>query len=269
MSSAEHTVAAVSFLNAQPLIDGLESDPTVSLTTDVPSQLLEALLTAQARIALCPVIDFQVAESELCIVPVGAIGSDGPTHTVRVFSRLPIKDLDRVHTDSDSHTSVALLEVVLEAIHGRRPELAALKPDAPGGRTLPEAVLLIGDKVVRDEPDSGLYPYQLDLGEAWKQLTGLPFVFATWFARAGDDLGELPAKLRECRKRNSLRIPEIVSAHADGWPPDLAARYLGEILHYELGDRELEAIELFWSHCHALGIIDHLRPMKLYDTHQF
>jgi chorismate dehydratase len=264
-----HTVAAVSFLNARPLIDGLEREPAISVITDVPSRLLQTLTTSRARIALCPVIDFQTAAADLCIVPVGAIGSDCATHTVRVFSRVPIRDISRVHTDGDSHTSVALLEIVLEALNGRRPELTTLVTPASKRARAPETVLLIGDKVVRDEPTVGLYPYQLDLGSAWKRLSGLPFVFATWLARAGDDLGDLPATLRRYRERNLLRIPEIVSTHADGWPEDLATRYLGEILRYEIGPRELESIELFWERCHALGLIDELRPMRLYRNSQF
>jgi len=264
-----HAVAAVSFLNARPLIDGLEREPGISVITDVPSRLLETLTSARARVALCPIIDFQTADADLCIVPVGAIGSDGPTHTVRVFSRVPIRKIDRVHIDGDSHTSVALLEIVLEALNGRRPELTTLKTPIPTGTDSPETVLLIGDKVVRNEPTVSLYPYQLDLGEAWKRLSGLPFVFATWLARAGEDLGELPATLHRYRERNMLRIPEIVSSHADGWPEDLANRYLGHILRYEVGPRELESIELFWGHCHALGLIVDLRPMRLYRNSQF
>lgn len=269
MSHPVHTVAAVSFLNARPLIDGLEREPEVSLITDVPSRLLETLTTSRAQVALCPIIDFQTAAAELCIVPVGAIGSDGATHTVRVFSRVPIKDFDSVHADGDSHTSVALLEVVLEAMHGRRPALVTLGALASEDAVNAEAVLLIGDKVVHNEPSPDVYPYQLDLGDAWKRLTGLPFVFATWLARAGDDLGQLPSMLRRTRENNLLRIPEIVSAHADGWPVDLANRYLGKILQYDLGERELQAIELFWARCHALGLIDHLRPMRLYRSSQF
>lgn len=264
-----HTVAAVSFLNARPLIDGLEREPAVAVITDVPSRLLETLTSSRARIALCPVIDFQTAPTDLCIVPVGAIGSDGPTHTVRVFSRVPIRDIERVHTDGDSHTSVALLEIVLDALNGRRPELATLRENGQNGVDPPDSVLLIGDKVVRNEPTADLYPYQLDLGEAWKQLSGLPFVFAAWLARVGDDLGELPETLQRCRDRNLLRIPEIVSTHADGWPTDLANRYLGGILQYGLGPREVESIELFWARCHALGLIDDLRPMKLYRNNEF
>jgi chorismate dehydratase len=264
-----HTVAAVSFLNARPLIDGLEREPGISVITDVPSNLLETLTSKRARLALCPIIDFQTADAELCLVPVGAIGSDGPTHTVRVFSRVPIREIKRVHTDGDSHTSVALLEIVFDALNGRRPELTTLRTDAPEGTEPPESLLLIGDKVVRDEPTVSFYPYQLDLGEAWKRLTGLPFVFATWLARAGDDLGELPATLRRYRERNMLRIPEIVSTHADGWPADLATRYLEKILQYEIGAPELESIELFWGRCHALGLISELRPMRLYRNSQF
>jgi len=268
-SRPTHTVAAVSFLNARPLIDGLEREPHVSVITDVPSRLLRTLTSQRARIALCPIIDFQTADTELCIVPVGAIGSDGPTHTVRVFSRVPIREIERVHTDGDSHTSVALLEIVLDALTGRRPLLTTLV-DAPcRGADPPESILLIGDKVVRDEPAVSLFPYQLDLGEAWKKLSGLPFVFATWLARSGDDLGELPSTLRRYRDRNMLRIPEIVATHADGWPPDLATRYLTNILRYEIGAPELKSIELFWGRCHALDLIDDLRPMSLYRNNEF
>ena len=262
MPAAELTVAAVSFLNARPLIYGLEDEPRIKLLADVPSRLLEALLARRAGIALCPVIDFQQADADLCIVPVGAIGSDGATHTVRVFSSVPIAEIDSVHVDGDSHTSVALLQVILDATHGRRLRLSTLGA-GPGA---PQAVLLIGDKVVNRAPDSSLYPHQLDLGEAWKKLTGLPFVFATWLAHRGDDLGSLPSALLRRRRENLHRIPEIVAAHADGWPADLATRYLADILRYEIGDREIEAVELFWRRCHTLGLIDRLKPLALYPN---
>lgn len=261
MPAAERTVAAVSFLNARPLIDGLENEPGLRLLTAVPSRLLEVLLGRRAGIALCPVIDFQQADTDLCIVPVGAIGSDGATHTVRVFSSVPIAEIDSVRVDGDSHTSVALLQVVLDAANGRLPRLATIG-DEPGA---PQALLLIGDKVVTHAPDPGRYPHQLDLGQAWKELTGLPFVFATWLAHRGDDLGSLPSALARRRRDNLHRIREIVAAHAEGWPADLATRYLTDILRYEIRDRELEAVELFWQRCRALGLIERLRPLELYS----
>jgi len=266
--SSEFTVAAVSFLNARPLIEGLDEEPGIHLIADVPSRLLDTLVEERASVALCPVIDFQLSPVELSIVPAGAIGSDGPTLTVRVFSRSPMCEVTHVHSDGDSHTSVALLAVVFDKLCGQVPEIRTLEStDVNGSDSPPDTVLLIGDKVVRNRPDPELYPFELDLGAAWKEITGLPFVFASWMARADRDLGDLPARLRRCRDRNRRRTTEIAAAHAaaSGWPQVLAADYLGSILRYELGPRELEAIELFWSKCHDLGLIERLRPLNLYD----
>jgi len=267
--SSEFTVAAVSFLNARPLTEGLDEEPGVHLISDVPSRLMKTLIEDRATVALCPVIDFQLSPVELTIVPAGAIGSDGPTLTVRVFSQVPMAEVTRVHTDGDSHTSVALLAVVFHELHGRLPEVEALESsDVNGSEAPPDSVLLIGDKVVRNEPDPALYPHQLDLGEAWRRMTGLPFVFACWMARADHDLGNLPDILRRYRDRNRDRVAEIAGTHAkaSGWPEGLAAAYLGKILNYEIESRELEATELFWQRCHALGLIGRLRPLKLYQS---
>jgi chorismate dehydratase len=177
-----------------------------------------------------------------------------------------------VHVDGDSHTSVALLQMVFAELFDQDPELCALESsDLNGADSGPDTVLLIGDKVVRDEPDSSRYPHQLDLGEAWKELTGLPFVFACWMVRANHDLGGVPEILARRREINRRRIPDIVAAHAaaSGWPEDLAAEYLGRILRYELGARELESVELFWSRCHKLGLINQLCPMRFYRHPQF
>jgi len=267
-----YTVAAVRFLNARPLIDGLEDEPRVHLVSDVPSRLLGTLIDDHSDIALCPVIDFQLSPTELCLVPVGAIGSDGQTMTVRVFSRVPMDRVTHVHTDGDSHTSVALLRVVFDDLFGRVPEVSTLESaDVNGTDDAPETVLLIGDKVVQNEPDRSRYAHQLDLGDAWKRSTGLPFVFACWMARAGDDLGVAPEILARRRELNRPRISEIVAthAHSSGWPESLALEYLGDVLRYGLGPRELESIELFWLRCRDLGLIDGLRPMKLYENSQF
>ena len=110
------TVGSVSFLNALPLVDGLDEEPGVKVTSDVPSRLLETLLHGRAAVALCPVIDYQTSPTPLEVVPVGAIGSDSTTLTVRVFSRRPLSDVDHVAVDGDSKTSVALLQVVMQEL---------------------------------------------------------------------------------------------------------------------------------------------------------
>jgi chorismate dehydratase len=82
-------IASVSYLNARPLIHGLERDPRVQLLLDVPARLLDLLRDGRADVALLPVIDYQRL-ADLTIVPAGGIGSDGATLTVRIFSRVPV-----------------------------------------------------------------------------------------------------------------------------------------------------------------------------------
>jgi chorismate dehydratase len=254
-------LATVSYLNALPLIDGLEADPDLAIARRVPSRLLETLESGDADIALCPVIDFQRSSAPLRIVPAGAIGCDGPALTVKLFARTDIDRLDAIAVDRDSHTSVALLRIVMRQAYESNPTVLPLTTvDAS------EAVLLIGDKVITAAPDPEAFPHQLDLGDAWRRLTGRPFVFAAWMTRADADLGDLPARLDRVRRSNRPRLCEIGRRYAesDGWPPDLAARYLSSNLRYDLGDRELEAVEDFWRRCHEIGSIDEVRPMRLY-----
>jgi len=237
-------IGGVSYLNAKPLLYGLESRKDISLTLDVPARLLDGLRTGRLDAALLPVIDYQRMEG-LAIIPVGGIGCDGPTLTVRIFSPVPIEQIESLACDPDSHTSVALAQVILAERYGLTPRLGE-----DGA-----ARLLIGDKVVVSEP-AGM-KYQLDLGAAWKELTGLPFVFAVWTARSGFEIGKLGQWLDEARRQGTAHIDEIVRRDAvgRGWPAGLAKEYLSSNLKFEIGSRQVSAMELFFKLAAARGII--------------
>jgi chorismate dehydratase len=265
-----HTVGSVSYLNALPLVEGLDEESGVTVTSDVPSRLLDTLLQGRASVALCPIIDYQTSSAPLAVVPVGAIGSASTTLTVRVFSRRPLPDVDHIAVDGDSSTSVALLQVVLHELYATRPTLTTFnhRPTLAEATDGAEAVLLIGDKAVASAPDGEDFPHQLDLGEAWHRISGLPFVFAAWMTRRGTDLEELPRVLRQRRKINRGRIHDIIDRHATqrGWTRELAELYLCTLLRFDLGQRELKAMSVFWQRCRTLGLIDDIRPLELYDA---
>lgn len=266
-------VGCVSFLNARPLIDGLDDHARLTVRYDVPSGLLDDLTGGVVDLALCPVIDFQLAKPPLTIVPAGAIGCDGPTLTVRLFSRVPLERVRRVHGDVDSHTSVVLLQLLMHELYGGAIAVDPLhaaergRLDAADG---PEAVLLIGDKVVAASPPAERYPYQLDLGSAWKTLTKLPFVFAVWMARQDQPLGDAPAILQAQRRANVDRLEQIAADAAErhGWSEGLAVHYLRDLLRYEVGPRHLEAMQLFWNRAAELKLVDRCRPLSLYAPMQ-
>jgi chorismate dehydratase len=237
----------VSYLNAKPLIDGLDLG-VAEVVLDVPSALLGRLLDGEVDVALCPVIDYfsEAAESAgLRLVPVGGIGCDGPTHTVKLFAKVPLERVRSVVLDTDSHTSVALLKVLMGEVG--REEVRYERAGGAKPRAAFDAVLLIGDKVVTDAPDAGAYPHVVDLGAAWREMTGLPFVFATWLARANVALGDLPGALRRLRVRNHGKRADIALRYAagHGWPVGAATDYLTHVLRYDVDGRAMEAIGRF------------------------
>lgn len=264
-------VGIVRFLNTTPLVDGLEKLPQLALTPVVPSRLAGMLRGGEVDLALVSVIDAARSTMDgtgtLSMLSCGMIGCDGPTLTVRVFSAVPLDQATTLAADTDSHTSIALAQVILKRAYGRSVKVVPFDArervsrggDSPEQREWPETLLMIGDKVVTDSPPAVRYPYQLDLGEEWKKLTGLPFVYAIWMCRSADvqnaaqreRLSVATALLDRQLRHNLTRMDRIILEKASEfrWPPDLARKYLGELLRYRVGEREREAVRRFFAEC--------------------
>jgi len=266
-------LGVVSFVNTLPLIDGLESLRDVELRHTVPSLLIGQLLAGEADGALCSSIDYQTSDEPLVILPVGLLGCDGPTLTVRLYAQRPIAQLERIYCDTDSHTSIALLTILLRELHGASPQLVDYdaREHVAANRPIdhPEAMLLIGDKVVTDSPPAVRYPHQLDLGAAWKELSGLAFVFALWMARRSTPPAVLRAAamvLDRQRRHNQQRIDGMIHRRAlpRQWPADLAADYLKRHITYEFTPGHLAALEHFYAKAHEHGLIDQPRAIDVF-----
>ena len=274
-------IAAVRYLNTAPLVEGLGRVEGLTLVPTVPSRIGEMVRGGQADIGLASIVDAAVDAAEdgagLTLLPVGMIGCDGPTLTVRLFSAEPFDRVSEVFADTDSHTSVILAQVLLRHLHGTTPrvrafdarERVAVGAGSADTQSLDEAwprtLLLIGDKVVTDCPPAVRYPHQMDLGAAWKEWTGLPFVYATWMCRAADLQEEVSrerimtgaALLDRQRRHNATRLDWIVETRAPAarWPMDLAREYVGHNLRYEVGEREREAVARFMGLAREAGLV--------------
>jgi predicted solute-binding protein len=255
-------IGVVRYLNTAPLIEGLDRVSGLTIVPAVPAGLADMLRSGAVDIALASIVDLAggsggLGAVPLTVLPVGMIGCDGPTLTVRVFSQGPLEAVREIHADVESHTSVVLCRLLFKRLFGREVSIVPYRPQA--GR--PGAVLLIGDKVVTDVAATARYSHHLDLGEAWHQATGLPFVYAAWACRsaeAGDArIQGAAALLDRQRRHNRTRLDWIVAARAEaaGWPRDLAANYLGSLLRYDLGAREREAADLFITEAASHGYL--------------
>lgn len=234
--SFRHRIGCVSFLNSKPLIEPLVGQADIDIHFAVPAELLPMVDAGIVSTALLSVVDYQYAAHDLLLVPAGAIACDGPTLTVRLFSKVPLEKTAALHGDTDSHTSVILAQVILRERFGITPPLLPLHAREGHHQGLHDTMLLIGDKVVNAAPDPRQYPYQLDLGQAWKDLTGLPFVFACWMMRADRVDHDLAERLAWAQREGAGMTERLLDLYAQQkeWPRDLARRYFTEYLRYEI-----------------------------------
>lgn len=241
----------------------------VELLPAVPARLPDWLDSGKVDAALVPIVDVLRSAGRYRVLSDACIGCDGETMTVRVFSQVPPDRIRTLWVDGDSHTSVALATVLWRELYRRELDSRSLDPYRKSISEL-ESVLLIGDKVV--DPARAGFAYEVDLGGAWRQHTGLPFVFAVWACRAavaeqeprdsarGADRQwrhELAAMLSEARDRGVRAAAEIAVQCGPklGWPVELAERYLTRCLKYKLDTRSIEGVSLFARFCAQLDIV--------------
>jgi chorismate dehydratase len=168
-------LGAVGYLNARPLVYGLDRAPQFDLRFDVPSKCAELLHEGAIDLGLIPSIEYNhpITRSEYSIVPGLAIASDGPVASVAIYSRRTIHDVRSIALDTSSRTSVALVRVLCKREFRIAPRLEHRGPDLDEMLAGCDAALIIGDNALVTEGDGATQ--KIDLGELWKQTTGLPF----------------------------------------------------------------------------------------------
>ncbi len=194
------------FLNGYPLYYGLEKGAgwgCFQLVNGVPTTLNRLLLAGELDISPVSSIEYASHADELLLFPRISITADGAVDSIRLVCRRPIDEVATVALTGQSATSVVLLKILLKQKYGLEPEYSALEGGVEAALERHDAVLLIGDQALEafyrepavetaagspggaDGPggSAGAAGCSYDLGTEWKQLTGLPMVFALWAVR--------------------------------------------------------------------------------------
>ena len=237
-------MAAVSYLNTKPLLFGLRTSPIIKeieLVEDYPAKIAQLLIEDKVDIGLIPVaatlrLPTWHLQTNYCI------GCDGPVASVCLFSEVPLEQIEYVLLDYQSRTSVNLARILLLDYWQKSVTLI----DATGEDYRSEikgttAGVVIGDRALEQRLCS---KYIYDLGEAWKEHTGLPFVFAAWISNK-----VLPSSF--VQEFNSAlgegfdHLNEIVEQAAFS-AYDLKT-YFTKNISYNLDEKKAEALQLFLS----------------------
>jgi len=234
-SLGKFRVGSVKALNAVPLTRGLESE----IIYAPPAQLAQMLRRDELDAALVSVVE-TLFNDRYDILDGIAVASLGEVKSVFLAHRRPLDEVKEVYCDPASLTSVTLMKVLL-AERGLKPEFKPLEDYAAAREK--DFVLLIGDQAldfVFSNP-----PHQIfDLGEAWSELTKLPFVYAVWAMRRGIHTPELRRQLRDSRDFGLDTLDHIISSRPE-YTADFRKDYFGWHIHYHLGADEKRGIAKF------------------------
>jgi cyclic dehypoxanthinyl futalosine synthase len=235
-------VACVGYTNAWPLTRYLDPE-RFEVTNAVPSEAARVLRSGQADVGLIPV-GALLTDGDWRVVPGLAIGCDGEVASVLLVGETPIEEWDAVALDGESRTSVLLAQVLLRGPL-KRPDVRVYPVDAGTGAFHAQGktgAVVIGD-AARNLP--ARLTTRIDLGQAWKDWTGLPFVFAVWAGRADLDPDAIDG-LREAADKG-------LAARASA--PEADRHYLTENIRYTLDDRAIMGLRRFAALARQAGLL--------------
>jgi chorismate dehydratase len=253
-------LGAVSYLNVEPIIHGLDRDPRFALLREVPSRVAERLHAGEIDLGTIPSIEY--AFGDYAIVPGIAIGSRGPVGSVNLYHQTAVDEIRRVALDTSSRTSVALLKVLLRERLGRDPEYVPMGPSLSAMLDSADAALLIGDPALYAET---AVP-RLDLGAEWQRTTGLPFVYAFWAGRPGVIAADGVRALQQALVAGRAAVRQIATGYAAPLPGQETRNedYLTGQIRFELGPEEQAGLREFYRRSFALGLVPQVKELRFH-----
>jgi chorismate dehydratase len=268
MTAPRSRVGRIDFVNCFPLYLHFEEELAVrGVRADVvagsPAELNRMLVEGSIDMALPSSIEFARHHDVLALLDGLAIGSFGAVDSVQLFSKVPPREMTRVALSEKSATSVCLLKVLCRewgidpVFVPRRQPLADTLADCDG-------LLLIGDEALY-MLRAGVYPISVDLGEAWRQISGLPMVFAVCAVRRDfvaahpAEAAALQAALIASRDRCAAHPRETAAAAALIY--DFNQDYLYEYfdkLRYGFGAEHRRGLAEFYRRAAEIGELRHV-----------
>ena len=249
-------IGCVKYLNARPLIRGWLGP----VEFDHPSTLGKRLANGEFDVALVSSFEF-LRNPIYRIVDDVSISSVGSVYSVVVAHRGDISKIEEIELDPASKTAVNLLRCLLAELGfnwrlirgvlgstGCKPVVSGSLPDT-------KAWLLIGDQAIRfRQKHAGEFDFW-DLGEQWRKLVDLPFVYALWLVRPEViDPKQIAERLRVLRDENLTNLDELIAAEKES-DHQFCSRYYRKHLQFSLGEKEKEGLRTFAHLCAKHGLL--------------
>ncbi|MBG0791455.1 MAG: menaquinone biosynthesis protein [Desulfovibrionaceae bacterium] len=268
----------IGYLNVLPIYHPLESGligNDCEVVSGPPSELNILMDEGKLDISAASSVEYARHADKYYLVPDIAIGSRGPVQSVLLLSRCPARELDgkSILVSAQTHTSATLLRVLQAELWHVETGYATGNATAileQGG--LPDAILAIGDEALnlRHHP---AYPHRIDLGEAWRELTGLPFIFGVWIVQREiwntdrERLSRAAQGLLEGKKWGIGHMDRVCAmATEESCLSEEEMRSYFQGLVYEFGDAEQQGLLTFFNRLKDHGLIYRVPELRFLPT---
>ena len=258
-------IGVVPYMNAKPLIYGLNKmSDAVELVFEVPSLLPNMLNSGHVDVSLIPSIEY-FRNGGYAVIPGISISSLGAVESVKVFSNTPFQDIRTVALDKSSLTSCALTRIILHEKFRLSPSYTPWNAAYNVASAGADAVLVIGDNAMRVN-ENGYFT--LDLGQAWFDYTGLPFVYALWAVKKDSHVPGINNLLKEAKESGirSVKTVALSESKRTQLTREQCLRYLTRSIRYDLGDEEIKGLQTFYQYAVSLGLAPEGREVVFNNT---
>jgi chorismate dehydratase len=239
----KYLVSIVKYTNTLPLRYGINNSPVLAemdLQLDIPAVCAQKLLDNKVDIGLVPVAVIPLLK-EYHIISKYCIGSNERVDTVKLYSAVPLQEIETVYLDYQSRTSVMLAKVLCKNYWKINPAFVNAEAGFENTISGKDAAVVIGDRCFGL---NGKFAYEYDLAFEWKTYTGLPFVFAAWVSNKKIDEGFI-SRMESAMQYGIEHTDEAIKSEKDITDAIMIKKYLTERINYQLDEAKKESMILF------------------------
>ncbi|MBU1023318.1 menaquinone biosynthesis protein [bacterium] len=260
-------LGTVPYLNAMPLTLPIEKKEIHSkfeynIIKAPPSRLAHMIHIADLDVALLSVVE-PMKERRLRVIDGMSINSNGPTLSVQIFHKGDPSQIKKLGLDFESKTSNILGQIILSEKYGIRPETVMVRD--PDKKTLDkvDAFISIGDKTFK-LLNSDMEHF--DLGETWKEITGLPVVFAVWVMPPHFRDRDIIDVLRRSSSMGLQMLDQIIPriSRTRGIPMEVLTQYFHKNVHFTLGTEEKKGVAKMFELAHKIDLLPPARKLEYF-----
>jgi len=248
-------LAVIDSFLMEPAVQNLSAD--FNIIREKPAVCAEKLLQGIVNSALITTIDYAKGKGSWKLIPDFCVSCKGPFRNINLFFNKEIRDLNKIAVDFNDETAHALLKIVLQEKYELSPELISMNGSLSDKLNSVDAVLVSGDDAFNIQKSNKT---NMDLGDEWHDLTGLPFVYGLWAVHEMGLITSITKNVQNITDKSIYDSDQVSKQLYSKYGQDakVYSEHINNSISYHMGLEEKEAINEFLRYAFFFGLIEHI-----------